>query len=133
MTFRTKIASMFLGIFVLSTPFTAGAVGLNFGGKILSSNTRVCYFQAGVVSIPVPLQVIRIRNSSGTGTTTLSYIYYQFILQIFGVTTSLYQNFQFYRSGPSVIGQYVPAPIPWSNCPDLIPTKVIIKIGTSLF
>jgi|SRR3989344_4408140 len=129
------LASIVLaGFIALSFPQPASAlIEVNFGGKITSSKIRTCYVYVGVFSIPVPLQEVVIKNSSGTGTTKLAYIYYQFILQLFGVNTSLYQNFQFYRPGPSVIGKYIRAPIPWTNCYDLLPTNLILKIGTSLF
>lgn len=104
---------------------------LSFGGKIITSRYRTCNIGVGQFSIPFPLQVIRVQRTGLTK--TFVYSYYQSLLQIFGIDTSLYNYYQFFRSGPSVLGTYVPVPIPWSNCPDLSPTNLILKIGTSLY
>lgn len=117
-----------LGIFAAPRP--TNAVGLYFGGKILASYPRVCLFPLGIIPIPVPMQVIYVGAPSYNN---FVYIWYSVILQAFGVYTSFYLYGQFYHAGPSVLGQYLPGPIPWINCPDLSPTNIITKLGTSLF
>lgn len=62
---------------------------------------------------------------------TVEYIYYTAILQLFGIYNSTYLYEQFYRKGPSVLGQYIPVTIPWWDC-EFYPTNIITKIGTSL-
>ncbi len=128
---RTILTFLILTVFVF--PFyPAQAVGLNFGGRITSSQFRVCNLYVGVATIPFPLQVMRVYRT-GAVPITIVYPYYALLLQLFGVTTTIYSYGTIYRAGPNVLGQYVPAPIPWINCPDLIPTNIITKIGTSLF
>ena len=134
MNIKSKTFQAFVIIFVLIILFAfapQSAKALGFGGKILTSSYRTCNIGVGQFSIPFPLQVIRIQRTGVTK--TLAYSYYQSLLQMFGINTSLYNYYQFFRSGPNVLGTYVPVPIPWTNCPDLSPTNLILKIGTSLF
>ena len=128
--FTRFLSILFIVIIVfMSIPKQVDA--LTFGGKIISSQYRTCYIYIGVAAVPFPLQVIRITRNGIPK--TIVYTYYQSLLQLFGINTSLYNYYQFYRSGPSVLGTYVPVPIPWTNCPDLSPTNLILKIGTSLY
>ena len=116
-------------IFVSFIPLPAEAIGLTFGGKILSSQTRVCLVGVGPFAVYVPMQVLYLGAPSYK---TVEYIWYTAILQAFHVTTSIYNFGQFYRAGPNVLGQYIPVPIPWENC-EFYPTNIITKIGTSAF
>ncbi len=130
---RLKIVCLVL-IVVLMAPFfpaKAALPTLPFGGKIVSSMYRTCNIYIGIATVPFPLQVMRIYRAGVPK--TIVYPYYALLLQIFGITTSIYSYAQIYRAGPNVLGQYVPAPIPWVDCPDLYPTNIITKIGTSLF
>jgi len=113
-------------------PKPAQAVGLPFGGTITSSRARICNIPpASPYFVPVPVQEIGVTR--GTTYNTYIYVYYAFILQLFGVTSTLYNWYNFYTEGPSVLGQYIPVPyIPW-DCYDLTPANIITKMGTSPF
>ena len=127
----TRFLSIFFVLAIILTAISKQADALTFGGRIISSQYRTCYIYIGVAVVPFPLQVIRITRNGIPK--TIVYTYYQSLLQLFGINTSLYNYYQFFRSGPSVLGTYVPVPIPWTNCPDLSPTNLILKIGTSLY
>lgn len=126
---QTILAAILFVMAVAFIPRPAQAVGLYFGGKILASQLRTCWIQAGPLPIPVPMQALYLGPPSYK---TVVYIWYAPILQLFHITTSIYNFGQFYHAGPSVIGQYVPVPIPWTAC-EFYPTNIITKIGTSLF
>lgn len=112
-------------------PQPAQAIGLNFGGKILSSQFRICKIPAPppIFFIPVPMQVLYLGAPSYK---VVEYIWYAPILQLFHVTTTVYNFGNFVLGHPSVIGQYIPVTIPWYDC-EFYPTNIITKIGTSLF
>jgi hypothetical protein len=126
------VAILLLGA-ILTATLPRSAQALTFGGRITSSRFKICKIYVGVALIPVPMQIITIIPA-GTSPAIIAYTYYAFILQLFGISTSLYNYYQFFRVGPKVLGTYAPAPVPWVDCPELLPTtNFILKIGTSLY
>lgn len=110
------------------------AIGLNFGGKIIYSQYFTCHLFLGIIDIPIPVQWIIILNSGGTSSTTLFFTYYQYLLQIFGVTTTFYNWAQYgtyLKTNTAIIGKYIPAYMPWVGCPNKF--NLITEMASSLF
>ena len=131
---KNIISVLFVSILTLSLfsyPRPAKALGFVFGGRITRAQYGICY----IYYVPFPLVILTIKNASTNTTKDVVYLAYAFILQAFGVTSSLYNYYQL-RSGPNALGQYLPIPIPWTRCTTSAtpyPTNLLLKIGTSLY
>ncbi|MBX4189952.1 hypothetical protein KW791_01490 [Candidatus Parcubacteria bacterium] len=114
------ISGLAVSVSMLLSPFLVQAIP--FGGRIQTSEYRVCELYIGIATIPVPLQVIQVGQPKSA---RVVFIYY---LAFFG---TIYQWYRIYNSGPWALGTYIPIPIPWVDCSDLYPTNLILKVGTS--
>lgn len=120
-----KLTVLFIILIVLFNLNISKAEAIPFGGRILTSTPAVCIINLFIIQIPYPIWLITVGPPSPLIEPSMVIPFLPFI------KTTIYQYYQFYRSGPwtfGTTGRFPPNPI--IICPS---TSRVTKIGTSLF